>query len=322
MAQKEVLNKNVDLGALLVEDCESFVKLSDEQLLKRTQENLCLIYKELFDLKKKQKALEGEDGEILEYTKAKFAVALPPSNYVLPREKPIPKPKPLTKWERFRLEKGIQAKEKRSRLVFDPITKDFVPRYGMGSIKKIEDKHNWLMEEKPEHVAAGMDPFTYQKQEKKLQKEKQDLRELKNQISNQDKARKDLQVLQAQNDTGKEEGEITEEPKKMTKGQTLKLREDGERDKIRKRERKALLKSLQLAQISTGSMGKFDKKVNKHEPDAPKSLKAPKKKSNVKLHTLETNKSLEKDRNLKLLNLMQREKELKAGGKVESAMDK
>jgi regulator of ribosome biosynthesis len=48
-----VLNKNIDLGALLVEDCESFVQLSDEKLLKRTQENLCLIYKELFDLKKK-----------------------------------------------------------------------------------------------------------------------------------------------------------------------------------------------------------------------------------------------------------------------------
>lgn len=44
---------------------------------------------------------------------------------------------------------------------------------------------------------------------------------------------------------------------------------------MRKRERKALLKSLQLAQISTASMGKFDKKVNKHEPDAPKSLKRP-----------------------------------------------
>lgn len=62
----------------------------------------------------------------------------------------------------------------------------------MGSIKKIEDKHNWLMEEKSKHVAAGLDPFTYQKNEKKLTREKQDLRELKNTISNQDKAKKDL----------------------------------------------------------------------------------------------------------------------------------
>jgi len=33
------------------------------------------------------------------------------------------------------------------------------------------------------------------------------------------------------------------------------------------------MKSLKLAQISTASMGKFDKKVNKKEPDAPKTQK-------------------------------------------------
>jgi len=46
-------------------------------------------------------------------------------------------------------------------MVFDPITQDWVPRWGTGSIKKIEEKHNWLMHEKPKHVEAGMDPFTF-----------------------------------------------------------------------------------------------------------------------------------------------------------------
>lgn len=101
---------------------------------------------------------------------------LPKPGIVLPREKPIPKEKPLTKWEKFRIEKGLAAKEKRSRMVFDPITQDFVPRYGMGSIKKIEDKYQWVMEEKPKHVEAGLDPFTYKRNEKKLEKEKQNLR--------------------------------------------------------------------------------------------------------------------------------------------------
>ena len=41
-----------------------------------------------------------------------------------------------------------------------------------------------------------------------------------------------------------------------------------------------------MAQMSTASMGKFDKKVNKFEPDAPNSLKKQKKKSNSKLNTL------------------------------------
>jgi len=53
-------------------------------------------------------------------------------------------------------------------MVFDSVTEDWVPRYGAGSIKKIEDKANWLMEEKPKHVEAGVDPFTYKKNEKKI----------------------------------------------------------------------------------------------------------------------------------------------------------
>ena len=38
------------------------------------------------------------------------------------------------------------------------------------------------MEEKPKHVEAGMDPFTYKKNEKKLEKEKAGLKQLKNQV--------------------------------------------------------------------------------------------------------------------------------------------
>jgi len=102
-------------------------------------------------------------------------VDLPKSSVVLPREKPAPKEKALTKWEKFRAEKGMPARKKRSRMVFDPITKDWVPRHGTGSVKKIADAHNWLMEEKPKHREAGVDPFTYQKAEKKAKQEKQNL---------------------------------------------------------------------------------------------------------------------------------------------------
>lgn len=54
----------------------------------------------------------------------------------------------------------------------------------MGSIKKVDEKFNWVMEEKQKHRDAGLDPFTFQKNEKKLDQEKQKLRELKNKISN------------------------------------------------------------------------------------------------------------------------------------------
>jgi len=238
--------------------------LDKEQLTARTKNNLCALYRVLFDLKKQQRLEEGgEHGEILEYTKSYWSVDLPKPKVVLPREKPIPKPKPLTKWEKFRLERGITEKAKRSRMVFDPITQDWVPRYGMGSIKKIEDKHTWLMEEKGKHVAAGTDPFTFKKQEKKLQKEKQELRELKNKISANEPA--------GGKKTNMMEQVLPDSSAKKDDKPNLKQREDVERERVRKRERKALMKSLQLAQVSTASMGKFDKKVNKHEPDAPKS---------------------------------------------------
>ena len=55
---------------------------------------------------------------------------------------------------------------------------------------------------------------------------------------------------------------------------------DKDRTDIRKREHKALMKSLTLAQMSTGSMGRFDRKAGKNEPDAPTSQKIKKKKSN------------------------------------------
>jgi hypothetical protein len=74
--------------------------------------------------------------------------------------------------------------------------------------------------------------------------------------------------------------------------------------------------------MSTASMGKFDKKVNKYEPDAPTSQKKQKKKSNAALHKLESSSGAEKARNLGILNLMAKEKAYAAGGdKVKQAMD-
>jgi hypothetical protein len=80
---------------------------------------------------------------------------------------------------------------------------------------------------------------------------------------------------------------------------------------IKKRERKALDKSFKLAQLSTASMGKFDRKVSKNEPDAPNSQKILKKKSNAQLANLERDPKQERDRNLKILTWMQKSDEVK-----------
>ena len=165
----------------------------------------------------------------------------------------------------------------------------------------MEDKFNWVMEEKKKHVDAGLDPFTFKKNEKKLEKEKQALRELKNKINATGPAGKG-NGMDAVLDAKENGGAPSNRPE--PKDGTLKKRQDGERESIRKRERKALMKQLTLAQMSTASMGKFDKKATKAEPNAPASMQIHKKKSNKQLHAIETDRSAEKNRAMKILAQM------------------
>ena len=57
--------------------------------------------------------------------------SLPVPTTLLPREKPLPKPKPLTKWQKFAQEKGI-VKRKRSKLEFDEPSGEWKRRHGYG----------------------------------------------------------------------------------------------------------------------------------------------------------------------------------------------
>ncbi|WFD17994.1 Rhodanese- sulfurtransferase [Malassezia caprae] len=70
--------------------------------------------------------------------------SLPAFETELPREKPVPKPKPLTKWEKFAKAKGI-TKRKKDKMIFDEERQEWVPRWGyQGANKKLEDQ--WLVE--------------------------------------------------------------------------------------------------------------------------------------------------------------------------------
>ncbi len=75
---------------------------------------------------------------------------LPPELYLLPRSKPVPKPKTPTKWETYAKEKGIQ-KKKREKLVFDDNNNQWKPRFGFRGINQNKD---WVIEV-PNN--AGMD---------------------------------------------------------------------------------------------------------------------------------------------------------------------
>ena len=61
-------------------------------------------------------------------------VSLPKPITVLPREKPVPTEKPLTRWEKFAKVKGIQ-KTKRSAKVYDEASGQWKYRHGSKSAK-------------------------------------------------------------------------------------------------------------------------------------------------------------------------------------------
>ncbi len=69
---------------------------------------------------------------------------LPPPAYQLPRAKPLPKPKPPTKWERFAAAKGIQHKV-RDKKVWDEEKQDWVDRWGRHGKNK-ETQEQWIHE--------------------------------------------------------------------------------------------------------------------------------------------------------------------------------
>lgn len=57
--------------------------------------------------------------------------SLPAPTTVLPREKPLPKPKEMTKWQKFAQQKGI-TKRKRSKMVLDEASGEYKRRHGYG----------------------------------------------------------------------------------------------------------------------------------------------------------------------------------------------
>ncbi|PYI29092.1 putative ribosome biogenesis protein [Aspergillus indologenus CBS 114.80] len=82
-------------------------------------------------------------------------LSLPAPATALPRHKPLPTPKPPTKWELFARKKGIGKfsskpgaaladKERRKKLVYDEEKGEWVPRWGYKGKNKNED--DWLVE--------------------------------------------------------------------------------------------------------------------------------------------------------------------------------
>ena len=116
----------------------------------------------------------------LERTDAGPAAILPTETTRLPREKPMPEPKPETKWEKFAKDKGI-LKKKRERMIFDDDAQQWAPRFGYKRAKRSggEDEAMPVME-----VKSGTDPFadpwSLARENKKQRVEKNKMQQQKN----------------------------------------------------------------------------------------------------------------------------------------------
>jgi regulator of ribosome biosynthesis len=125
----------IDLGNLLVFDHQEQPRGSEYV---KEQAESCI--QRLFDKLFNCPVIKSDAGPLAE---------LPLPTTPIPREKPIPQPKPPTKWELFAKEKGIQKKQKRSRLKFDEVSGEYKPRYGKGrAADPVAD--SWVLDDKPQ----------------------------------------------------------------------------------------------------------------------------------------------------------------------------
>ncbi|KND00134.1 uncharacterized protein SPPG_04476 [Spizellomyces punctatus DAOM BR117] len=93
---------------------------------------------------------------------------LPDATTQIPRAKPIPKEKALTRWENFAKTKGIQ-KRKTSRMVYDEGVGDYKPRWGYKGANQTTD--DWLLEV-PDNADPMEDQYEKRREEKKERVEK------------------------------------------------------------------------------------------------------------------------------------------------------
>jgi regulator of ribosome biosynthesis len=130
---------------------------TDAGLKAVARDNTQLLFNRIFS----QPALRTADGVFAE---------LPARTTLIPREKPLPKEKPKTKWDEFARIKGIE-KRKRSSKEWNEEKGEFMPRYGKKSANN-DSMADWLVE-LPDNAPADFDAFSEKRKSKKQALKKQ-----------------------------------------------------------------------------------------------------------------------------------------------------
>jgi len=159
---------DVDLGNLLVWDPnvidqQAYKEDKNEYIQSTMRDNMQLLVNALW-----QAPIERHDNVIV--------AKLPEAKTIVPREKPLPKPKPLTKWQKFAQGKGI-VKHKKSKFVWDEAKKQWGRRYGF---KKANDESKDWVIEVPGNADPNEDQFEKRQKAKKERVAKNEFQRLKN----------------------------------------------------------------------------------------------------------------------------------------------
>ncbi|KAJ6531316.1 ribosome biogenesis regulatory protein-domain-containing protein [Mycena capillaripes] len=160
---------DVDAALLVATDLnpideESYNANLEEHLQALARDGVQALLASLFSLPTQR----SEDGPLAQ---------LPPPTTALPRAKPLPKPKPPTKWEQFAAAKGIQHK-KRDKREWDEERQEWVNRWGRdGKNRRLEEQ--WITEV-PANADVDHDPRKVARDERKARVAKNEKQRLGN----------------------------------------------------------------------------------------------------------------------------------------------
>ena len=180
-------------------------------------------------------------------------VSLPPAATVLPRAKPVPQPKPETKWEKYARERGIMNKKK-DKMVWDEERKEWAPAFGYKRAGSGEANAKWVHEPKAGEV---FDDAVFDAPGKKNA-----LKNRKNQLKNEERAafaRGEVPPSSSMPSSAKLPAGIPVELLKATDAPVSAALAKRQRGK------EAGMRALRAAQGATASLGKFDT-MRAHEP--------------------------------------------------------
>jgi regulator of ribosome biosynthesis len=195
----------------------------------------------------------------------------------LPRSLPPPPPKQKSKWEEFAAKRGIAPQTKRSRKVYDESTGEWKHLTGSLSNKANAGPESWPIIEVKKNDDPNQDPWERLREEKKARTGKNTVSRMKNaeragmlEHGSANRLMKDTARLVKQRAASKEK--LQKQGLVAPAGLPLDMAKGGKDDTtMAKRGKPSTTLALKATQISTASLGRFDK-LREGEPERKAQL--------------------------------------------------